>query len=261
MKSAKKQKGTKKKFNWDYWLASTMNEPLGYFMILLLEGYALLFAIALVYLALDAARPYSGALFLTTLVIIFQTMQLRGVRRTPGYILYLSRRAAMPSPDEDSDFSFNAFQLRGALRGMVNVGNAFSGRHFQDLLCITLMERDSSVPISLTTDQAMAAIELGIVDEASKMPNGRAHEPFADFLKKIEGALDAATLTVSDLCGFTASRYLSMSSAVKDRARIADADKRFSSGKMERLKIWAQLIGAIAALVSGATTIAFLIPQ
>lgn len=261
MKSGKKPKDAKEKFNGKYWLAKTMEQPIAYFLVLLVEGYALLFVTAVGLVVLDAVRPYSGAVFVTAFLIFMQTMELRGVRKTPGYILYLARRAAEPPVDMKSDFSYNTFLLRGALRGVVNLGDDFSGHHFQNLLSIDLSERDSKATLPSTTGQVMTAIELSIVEKASKMPRGRANEPFAEFSEAVKIVLDSKVLTVSDLVQFIVSRYLTTSQSEKDRARITHAGTRFSAAKLERLKVWAQLISAIAIIVSGAIAAATLLSR
>jgi|GEM_PF-3981254 len=260
MKSAKKPKGTKERFNGKYRLASTMEQPLAYFFVLLIEGYVLLVVTAVTFVALGAERPYSGAVFTAAFIIFIQTIELRAVRKTPRYILYLLRRATTPPSDESSDFSYNILLLKGSLRGIVSLGNDHSGNHFRNLLSMTLVKRDSSIPLSLTTDQVTTAIELSIVDEASKMPIGRIQEPFVGFSSAVRSALDPEAFTVSDLCHFTANCYLSTSPTVKECARAVHESARLSTTELARLKIWAQLVGAIAAIVSGADTMASWIP-
>jgi hypothetical protein len=186
-------------------------------------------------------------------LLALQTVMLIRFRNTLEYLAYLAGRAKDPEPSKDPDILYRARHFRWCLRGMNRIGNLYAGRHFRDLVLKALRERTCIVPLSLSIDQMIAAIESALVDAASKKSKDQIYRPFEDALN--EDLFNAHTFTISKFSILLATQYCAVDAVTKEQVEAAYQKKHISPATVETLGKLAPFITAVVGVVTAVYTL------
>jgi len=205
-----------------YGFAALLETPLAYVFLIILEVYAILVIIEILSGGLPELHAAVVLTIMTTLfVVMIQTGELRDLRYSQGYLLFLSRRAAYKGAESNTDFSYNLFWFRVHLKALMRIGNKLSEGSFEDLVLMALKSQNPDTIDVTDIDQMTKAIELAIAEKAAGLRNCRSMVLFNEYHLMVQKKLGSPSLSVQDLRDFLIEQYVALPYATRKHALIS----------------------------------------
>lgn len=244
-----------------YNVALTMEEPLSYFMTyVLLEGFFVyLFILILAQDPIDFDDSVVAVVFIM-FVLLIQTVNVRELRTSADYVLFLARLAASPEIRDYSSVTSKKRLIVGHLQGIIRIGNRMSGGDFAQIALVQQELESGDSQGSLTLADMISAICLGITSRVSEIPWKERHRPFSEYYDSVKPILEAEDgLTASVLAEFLAKQYTSLPESIRKRNKAPEGARNPLLRKIEGypvivgivVKIFLAFIGILALVYLG----------
>jgi len=234
-------------------LVSTTESFGVYLMILLLEGYTMLFGVALVDVLILVKIELSlvGVTEAVVLVLVLQTVGIWDIRKSPEYVYYLATLASRDWGNSYSNFSTNLHFLRLHLHSLFRIGNHLSGGRFDNLVLYSFKPSEQEEFGGRCRKVIVRSIILDMAERASEMSDSVKHNPFTEYSLAIEPILSTTPVRVSGLRDFIVNRYSSVSqkfkTPTKNRSSIVEGLERYP--ELAKLIVWG-IILLVVSIVS-----------
>jgi len=231
------------------WLASLTESTGVYATVMLTAWFGILSILIFLFQRLGIRVTGLMLIAFTGAFFLVLAMEVRAVRNTHAYLMYLAGCSKNKKRQGDLRISDRIRHLRWFLRGVKRIGNLYTDHHFQDLVLKGLKPHPKDPPPSRMLDQIIAAIELRVVDDAAKKPRDEIHSAFEDELKG--DLFNVGILKISSLSDFLVDHYAGVSSDIKDRVRLAfQKRQRVSTETVDLIKLLAPAVVAILSVVT-----------
>lgn len=245
-KAEDKNKALSRRWNW---LASLTESTTVYSAVMLAAWFGILSVF--VFLSLRLGVRVSGVMLVVFTGVLFIVLVLAvwSVKNTHQYLMYLAGVSKNKKAQADLRISNRIRHLRWFLQGVKRIGNHYTDHHFQDLVLKRLKPNVMDPPPSNMLDQIVAAIELKVVDEASRKQKDEIHSAFEAELKG--DLFHTGSLKISSMSDFLVDHYNDVSPEIKDRVRILfQKRRRVSTENLDLMKLLAPVIVAILSVVT-----------
>lgn len=241
-------------------LAAFYEDPVGSLFLQVLEW----FFIFLAFFVIDIVVAYKTGFLITGsvwdlavyafLVILIQRLLAISVFNEPDYAIYLARRASLVSEEESSGVGGErppTVDFRYHMQAMRRVGNWLSGGYVDDLMQLALPKKlwmnKKEAPKSFWA--VARAIELGLVEQAARLPAGKRKQPFADYAADLEKAFGQGAFSFTAWQEFLTRWYFKTSPRVRFLAK-AHVPRHLLDKIQAHLEPWKVVVGILTAIVA-----------